>query len=175
MRLPWKQATNQICALEYESTLARRQIVVERKTLQREFLVMTQSTVANVQRQSELLEDQVSKRTEQLQSRIATLTKNVQHLQDSLDFESETGSTRGSRLEEQAADGGSSNISDQDKMDEGSEGAVMNATFHPSQSATRSIHEEMLLEQMEEVRLVDRAQADTHHIGHEMFEGFSFI
>jgi hypothetical protein len=103
------------------------------------------------------------------------LTKNVQHLQDSLDFESETGSTSVSRLEEQAADGGSSNVSDRDKMDEGSVGAVMNATFHPSQSATRSIHEEMLLEQMEEARLVDGAQADTHHIGHEMFEGLSFI
>jgi hypothetical protein len=68
MRLPWKQATNQIRALECESTLARRQIVVERETLQREFLLMMQSTVANVQGQSELLEDQVSKRTEQFQS-----------------------------------------------------------------------------------------------------------
>jgi predicted nucleic acid-binding Zn-ribbon protein len=173
------EATNQIRALEYELSLAKRQIVVERETLQREFLVMTQSTVANVQRQSELLEDQVSKRTEQFQSKIATLTKYVQHLQDSLDFESETGSTRGSHLEEEAgaADGGSSNDSDRDKMDEGSsEGAVMNATFHPSQSATRSIHEEMLLEQMEEARLVDDAQADTHHlVGHEMFEDLSFI
>jgi predicted nucleic acid-binding Zn-ribbon protein/uncharacterized protein YbaR (Trm112 family) len=172
------EATNQIRALEYELSLAKRQIVVERETLQREFLIMTQSTVANVQRQSELLEDQVSKRTEQFQSRIATLTRYVQHLQDSLDFESEAGSTRGSRLEEQAtADDGSSDDSDRDKMDEGSsEGAVMNATFHPSQSATRSIHEEMLLEQMEEARLVDDAQADTHHlVGHEMFEDLSFI
>ena len=142
---------------------------------------MTQAAVANVDRQSELLNQQVSNRTEQFQSRIATLTSNVQHLQDSLDFESETGSTRSSSSsslegEDAMANEHSSKASeDQAKTDEGSEGTVMNATFHQSQSGYTIYPWGNATRTNGGSEACWYTQADTNAVGHDIFEDLSFI
>lgn len=170
-------ASDKIQALEHELFLSRQAIVGERERLQEEFFEMTQTALGNAERQSANLDQQVKAKADQFASKLDSLSSAVQLLQDSLDFQSEASSTRSSvNDEEEEAIHGEAvqerDSSNKGNLDNYSTDAVLNATFHQSQSGTRSINEEMLLEQMEEARPVD-THADA--VGHDVIEDLSFI
>jgi chromosome segregation ATPase len=169
------QASIRATVLEQELLQSKKRAGLEAERLCEDFFDLTQRALGNVERQSRLLDEKVKSITEEFASRLHSMSSAVHLLQNSLDFQSdsstcaeEDGHTLDSlsRSEESVDD-------DQRGCDEVStDETVLNATIHPSTSATQSMHEEMLLEQMEEARLVDRS-ADSS--GHENIEGLSLI
>jgi chromosome segregation ATPase len=170
-----RHASNRATVLQQELLQSKKRADLETERLCEAFFNMTQRALGKVERQSRLLDEKMKSKTEEFASRLHSMSSAVHLLQNSLDFQSESSSCAeedGHTLDSLSRSGESVN-DDQGGCDEVStDETVLNATIHPSPNATQSMHEEMLLEQMEEARLVDRS-ADSS--AHENIEGLSLI